>query len=85
MQNEYGTPDHLPTGHSDEEAAVERTGHPEVDAALERLDELEGLPPSQHVDVYDSVHRRLHEVLLAAGEVQEHHEHTGEGPTSGLR
>ncbi len=50
----------------------EPTGRPDVDAILDRLHELEGLPPSQHVDFYEDAHRRLHEALLAAGEAREH-------------
>lgn len=50
----------------------EPTGRPDVDAVLDRLHELDGLPPSQHVDLYEDAHRRLHETLLAAGETREH-------------
>ncbi|WP_020577474.1 hypothetical protein [Actinopolymorpha alba] len=46
----------------------EPTGVPDVDAALELLGQLDGSPPSAHVDVYEDTHRRLHEALLAAGE-----------------
>ena len=34
-----------------------------VRPALERLAELDALPTHEHVDVYDDVHRRLHEAL----------------------
>jgi hypothetical protein len=45
------------------------TGEPRVDAALARLDELEGLPVTEHRAVFEDVHGRLSEVLgeLAAG------------------
>jgi hypothetical protein len=39
------------------------TGEPRVDAALARLDELEGLPVSEHHAVFEDVHRRLRDVL----------------------
>jgi hypothetical protein len=39
------------------------TGEPRVDAALARLDELEGLPVTEHRAVFEDVHRRLREVL----------------------
>jgi len=39
------------------------TGHPRVDAALARLDELEGLPVTEHRAVFEDVHRRLRDVL----------------------
>jgi hypothetical protein len=46
------------------------TGEPRVDAALARLDELEGLPVTEHRAVFEDVHERLSEVLgeLAAGQ-----------------
>jgi len=34
-----------------------------VRPALDRLAELDVLPTHEHVDVYDDVHRRLHEAL----------------------
>jgi hypothetical protein len=39
------------------------TGEPRVDAALARLDELAGLPVTEHRAVFEDVHRRLREVL----------------------
>ena len=47
------------------EQAGERpaTGEPRVDAALARLDELEGLPVTEHRAVFEDVHRRLRDVL----------------------
>ena len=41
----------------------EPSGHPRVDAAIAGLDELTVLPTSEHADVYEDVHRRLHEAL----------------------
>ncbi len=39
------------------------TGNARVDAAVSGLDELDVLPTPQHADVYEDVHRRLHEAL----------------------
>jgi hypothetical protein len=39
------------------------TGEPRVNAALARLDELEGLPVTEHRAVFEDVHRRLRDVL----------------------
>jgi len=51
--------------HGRPEQARERpaTGEPRVDAALARLDELEGLPVTEHRAVFEDVHRRLRDVL----------------------
>ena len=51
--------------HGRPEQAGERpaTGEPRVDAALARLDELEGLPVTEHRAVFEDVHRRLRDVL----------------------
>src|SRR5258706_15387736 len=38
-------------------------GEPRVDAALARLDELEGLPVTEHRAVFEDVHQRLTDVL----------------------
>jgi len=43
--------------------AAEATGDEAVDAAAERLRELSGLPASEHVGVYEDVHRRLQDSL----------------------
>jgi hypothetical protein len=42
---------------------AEATGDERVDAAAERLRELSGLPASEHVGVYEDVHRRLQDSL----------------------
>jgi hypothetical protein len=47
------------TGPSDAEHEPTGTGHPDVDAALDRLQDLDGLPVADHVEVYDEVQRRL--------------------------
>jgi hypothetical protein len=39
------------------------TGEPRVDAALARLDDLAGLPVTEHRAVFEDVHRRLRDVL----------------------
>jgi hypothetical protein len=41
----------------------EPTGDAAVDAALERLNELDDLDASEHVAVFESVHRQLHQRL----------------------
>lgn len=47
------------------------TGRPEIDVVLDRLGELDGRPPRQHIEIYEDVHRRLHDVLLEAGEASD--------------
>ncbi len=39
------------------------TGHGRVDEAVARLGELDTRPTSEHADVYEDVHRRLHAAL----------------------
>jgi hypothetical protein len=41
----------------------EVTGVPSVDAAIEALAQLDALPTSEHVAVYDGVHRQLQDAL----------------------
>lgn len=45
------------------QADVESTGDPRVDTAVARLAEVDGLPTSQHAEVYDEIHRRLQDAL----------------------
>jgi hypothetical protein len=56
----------------DEQASQRRpaTGENRVDEALAKLDELAGLPVTEHPAVFEQVHRRLREVLgeLDSGE-----------------
>jgi hypothetical protein len=56
----------------DEQASQRRpaTGESRVDEALAKLDELAGLPVTEHPAVFEQVHRRLREVLgeLDSGE-----------------
>jgi hypothetical protein len=49
------------------------TGEPRVDAAVARLDELAGLPVTEHAQVFEDVHRGLADVLdeLEAGQLTE--------------
>jgi hypothetical protein len=51
----------------DESTAVDAgeagSGNERVDEAVARLAELDGLPTSEHADVYEDVHRRLHTAL----------------------
>ncbi|MFA1537561.1 hypothetical protein [Actinomadura monticuli] len=44
------------------------TGDPRVDAAVARLAELGGRPVSEHVELYEDVHRGLQELLASAGQ-----------------
>ena len=44
------------------------TGDPRVDAAVARLGELGARPVSEHVELYEDVHRRLQELLASAGQ-----------------
>ena len=50
--------------------AVEResTGHARVDEVLGRLEGLEGLPVSEHVQVFETVLTELRSALAEAGE-----------------
>jgi hypothetical protein len=61
------TDDQQPVGRGGEQASAPRqrpaTGEPRVDEALARLDDLAGLPVTEHGDVFEHVHRRLREVL----------------------
>jgi hypothetical protein len=41
----------------------EPTGDPTVDAALERLRELDDLDASEHVALFETVHRQVHQRL----------------------
>jgi hypothetical protein len=45
---------------------IESTGDARVDAATARLEEIPDLPTSDHVAVYDDVHRRLQDALSDA-------------------
>lgn len=44
------------------------TGDLSVDAALASLEELSELPVTSHVDVFEQVHRQLHEALSTLDE-----------------
>ena len=43
--------------------AIPATGDAKVDAALARLVDVEGLPPTEHAEVYEVVHAGLHDAL----------------------
>lgn len=43
--------------------AIPATGDAKVDAALARLVDVEGLPPTEHADVYEVVHAGLNDAL----------------------
>lgn len=49
-------------------ARVEHTGNPVVDSVLDSLEELDRLPPSEHVAVFEAAHERLRGALSDAGE-----------------
>lgn len=42
---------------------IEASGDAKVDAAMERLRDISELPVSEHLEVFDDVHRRLQDVL----------------------
>lgn len=44
---------------------VSDTGHPAVDTALRRLADVDHLPVSEHLTVYEDVHRELRDTLGA--------------------
>ncbi len=71
--------DELTVTPDDELASIaakrDATGEPRVDAALARLDDLAGLPVTEHRAVFEDVHRRLRDVL---GELD-----TGQPPDAG--
>lgn len=54
-------------------AGRQATGEPRVDAALARLDDLAGMPVTEHRAVFEDVHRRLRDVLgeLDTGQLPE--------------
>lgn len=47
---------------------VEHTGNPIVDSVLDSLEELDRLPPAEHVAVFEAAHERLRGALSDAGE-----------------
>jgi hypothetical protein len=51
-----------------DEAARPGEADPRVGAAVRRLDELDGLAPAEHVEIYESVHHRLQEALAEAAD-----------------
>lgn len=46
----------------------EPSGDPRVDAGVARLAELDDLPVSRHVEVFDDIHARLRDALESAAE-----------------
>jgi hypothetical protein len=49
-------------------ATMERTGNPVVDSVLDSLRELDDVPASEHVAVFEAAHDRLRGALSDAGE-----------------
>lgn len=47
---------------------VRHTGNPVVDSVLDSLRELDALPVSEHVAVFEAAHERLRGTLADAGE-----------------
>ena len=47
---------------------VERTGNPVVDSVLDSLRDLENVPVSEHVAVFEAAHDRLRNALSDAGD-----------------
>jgi hypothetical protein len=45
------------------QVSLPATGDTRVDAALSRLSDVDGLPPSEHADLYEAVHADLHAAL----------------------
>jgi hypothetical protein len=70
-------PDEAAAGLDEWEPERQATGEPRVDQALKRLDELAGLPVSEHPAVFEDVHASLRAVL---GELD-----LGTGQASGQR
>jgi hypothetical protein len=48
------------------EASEAMAGDPRVDAALRRAAELAATSPTEHVEIYEDIHRSLQEVLADA-------------------
>ena len=68
-QDEHGDGDPEPdlsAAAPDEE--VQHTGNPLVDSVLDSLRELDALPVSEHVAVFEAAHERLRGTLADAGE-----------------
>ena len=82
-----GHREHTPLEHSGQ-VVPRSTGEPPVDAALARLHGLAGRPATQHVEVYEDVHRRLQDALSGAAEPDpgagrdQSSEHDPSGPPS---
>lgn len=49
-------------------AEIERTGNPVVDSVLDSLRELDQVPVSEHVGVFEAAHDRLRGALADAGD-----------------
>lgn len=47
---------------------IQRTGNPVVDSVLDSLRDLENVPVSEHVAVFEAAHDRLRGALSDAGE-----------------
>ena len=58
--------DNEPIDNEPIETSAPASGDPRVDAAMRRAAELAGTSPTEHVEIYEDVHRRLQEVLADA-------------------
>ena len=62
----HGEPADLPFAHAGDSAGwelPEPTGVPAVDEAVADVSRLDELPTSEHVAIYDAVHRKLQDAL----------------------
>jgi hypothetical protein len=58
--------DNEPVDNDSVETSAPASGDPRVDAAMQRARELAGTSPTEHVEIYEDVHRSLQEVLADA-------------------
>ena len=58
--------DEAPVEPEPTETSPPASGDPRVDAAMRRAAELAGTSPTEHVEIYEDVHRSLQEVLADA-------------------
>jgi hypothetical protein len=58
--------DQEPVDQAPVETSTPASADPRVDAAMRRAAELAGTSPTEHVEIYEDVHRSLQEVLADA-------------------
>jgi hypothetical protein len=64
----HDMPDEVPDLSAVSSTEVEHTGNPVVDSVLDSLRELDNLPVSEHVAVFEAAHERLRGALSDAGD-----------------